>query len=50
MRELSPAQVALAWLLRKPAVTSPVVAVTKPTHLSDAIAAVDVELDADEMA
>ena len=49
-RELSPAQVALAWLLRNPAVTSPIVGVTKPSHLSDAIAAVDVELDADEIA
>jgi 1-deoxyxylulose-5-phosphate synthase len=49
-RELSPAQVALAWLLRNPSVTSPIVGVTKPSHLSDAIAAVDVELDADEVA
>jgi aryl-alcohol dehydrogenase (NADP+) len=49
-RELAPAQVALAWLLRHPAVTSPIVGVTKPSHLSDAIAAVDVELDADEVA
>ena len=49
-RELSPAQVALAWLLRNPVVTSPIVGVTKPAHLSDAIAAVDVELDADEAA
>jgi len=31
-------------------VTSPIVGVTKPSHLSDAIAAVDVELDADEVA
>jgi aryl-alcohol dehydrogenase-like predicted oxidoreductase len=49
-RDLSPAQVALAWLLRNPVVTSPIVGVTKPSHLSDAIAAVDVELDADEVA
>jgi aryl-alcohol dehydrogenase-like predicted oxidoreductase len=49
-RELSPAQVALAWLLRNPAVTSPIVGVTKPAHLSDAIAAVDVELDDDDAA
>jgi aryl-alcohol dehydrogenase-like predicted oxidoreductase len=48
-RELSPAQVALAWLLRNPSVTSPIVGVTKPSHLSDAIAAVDVDLDADEV-
>ena len=49
-RDLSPAQVALAWLLRNPVVTSPIVGVTRPSHLSDAIAAVDVELDPDEAA
>src|SRR5215467_5207105 len=49
-RDLSPAQVALAWLLHNPVVTSPIVGVTKPSHLSDAIAAVDVELDANEVA
>src|ERR1700728_396853 len=49
-RDISPAQVALAWLLPNPVVTSPIVGVTKPSHLSDAIAAVDVELDTDEIA
>jgi 1-deoxyxylulose-5-phosphate synthase len=49
-RNLPPAQVALAWLLRNPVVTSPIVGVTKPSHLSDAIAAVDVSLDDDEVA
>jgi 1-deoxyxylulose-5-phosphate synthase len=43
------AQVALAWLLAQPAVTSPIVGVTKPHHLSDAVAAVDLELSADEV-
>jgi aryl-alcohol dehydrogenase (NADP+) len=42
--------VALAWLLRNPAVTSPIVGVTRPSHLSDAIAATDVELDDAEVA
>jgi aryl-alcohol dehydrogenase (NADP+) len=42
------AQVALAWLLHQPAVTSPIIGVTKPQHLSDAVAAVDLALsDAD---
>jgi len=42
------AQVALAWLMHQPAVTSPIVGVTKPQHLADAVAAVDLELgDAD---
>jgi aryl-alcohol dehydrogenase-like predicted oxidoreductase len=49
-RDCSPAQVALAWLIRNPVVTSPIVGVTKQSHLADAIAAVDVELDADEVA
>lgn len=49
-RNLSPAQVALAWVLRNPVVTSPIVGVTKPAQLADAVAAVDVELDDDEAA
>jgi aryl-alcohol dehydrogenase (NADP+) len=44
------AQVALAWVMAQPAVTSPIVGVTKPHHLSDAVAAVDLELSADEVA
>ena len=43
------AQVALAWLLHQPAVTAPIVGVTKPQHLSDAVAAVDLELSDDEL-
>jgi aryl-alcohol dehydrogenase-like predicted oxidoreductase len=49
-RGVSRAQVALAWLLRQPAVTAPIVGATKPQHLEDAIAAVDVELSDDEAA
>lgn len=49
-RGLSPAQVALAWVMRNPAVTAPIVGVTKPAQLADAVAAVDVELDEDEAA
>jgi aryl-alcohol dehydrogenase (NADP+) len=49
-RELPRAQVALAWLLAQPAVTSPIVGVTKRQHLDDAVAAVDVELSDDELA
>ena len=43
------AQVALAWLLHQPAVSSPIVGVTKPQHLSDAVAAVDLELSDEEL-
>jgi 1-deoxyxylulose-5-phosphate synthase len=49
-RELPPARVALAWLLGKPAVTAPIVGATKPRHLDDAIAAVDVKLSEQEVA
>lgn len=38
------AQVALAWLVSKSAVTAPVVGATKLSHIDDAIAALDVEL------
>ena len=49
-RRVSRAQVALAWMLSKPFVSSPIVGMTKPHHLTDAVAAVDVELSADEIA
>jgi aryl-alcohol dehydrogenase-like predicted oxidoreductase len=49
-RGVSPAQVALAWLLSQPAVTSPIVGITRPEHLTDAVAAVDLELTDDEVA
>ncbi|MEV5882457.1 aldo/keto reductase [Streptomyces sp. NPDC052020] len=44
------AQVALAWLLRQPAVTAPVVGATKPHHLRDAVAALELELEDAEVA
>jgi len=43
------AQVALAWQLHQPAVTAPIVGATKPEHLDDAVAAVDLELSDDEL-
>jgi 1-deoxyxylulose-5-phosphate synthase len=49
-RGIPRAQVALAWLASKPVVTSPIVGVTKPQHLTDALASVDVELTEDEVA
>jgi len=44
------AQVAMAWLLSKPGVHSPIVGVSKMQHLDDAVAAVDFKLSADEIA
>ncbi len=49
-RGLPPAQVALAWLLHRPGVTSPIVGATKPGHLEDALAATEVALSPDELA
>jgi aryl-alcohol dehydrogenase-like predicted oxidoreductase len=48
-RSLPNAQVALAWLLAQPGVTAPIVGVSKLEHLDDAIAALDVKLDAAEL-
>lgn len=48
-RGVSPAQVALAWVARHPAVTAPIVGATKPHHLHDAVASVDIELTDDEV-
>ena len=47
-RSVPPAQVALAWLLRQPGVTAPIVGATKPGHLEDALAAEQLELSDDE--
>jgi 1-deoxyxylulose-5-phosphate synthase len=49
-RDLPLAQVALAWMLHKDAVTAPIVGATKPGQIEDAVAAVDVELSGDEIA
>ena len=44
------AQVALAWVLAKPGVTAPIVGVTQPEQLADAVAALSVKLSDDEIA
>lgn len=43
------AQVALAWVLSKPVVACPIVGATKPKHLEDAVAALEVHLTTDEI-
>jgi 1-deoxyxylulose-5-phosphate synthase len=48
-RGIARSQVALAWMLSKAYITSPIVGTTKPHHLTEAVAAVDVELSADEV-
>ena len=47
---VKPAQTALAWLLSKPGVTSPIVGASKLEQLDDAIAAIEVELADDDVA
>ncbi len=44
------ATLGLAWMLTKPYITSPIVGATKPHHLTDAVAALDVKLTAEEIA
>ncbi len=43
------AQIALAWVLRNPVITAPIVGATKPHHLVDAVAALEIELTAEEV-
>ena len=44
------ATVALAWMLHKPVITSPIVGVSKPHHLDDAVAALALRLAPEEIA
>lgn len=48
-RGLPRAQVALAWMLSKSVITAPIIGATKPHHLDDAIAAVEVALSPEEI-
>jgi len=47
--KLTRAQVALAWVADRPGVSAPIVGATRPEHLEDAVAAVSLELTADEV-
>jgi 1-deoxyxylulose-5-phosphate synthase len=49
-RGVSRAQIALAWLLGKSAVTAPIIGASKPSHLEDAVAALSLKLTPDEIA
>lgn len=49
-RGIPMAQVALAWVLRNPTVAAPIIGATKAAHLTDAAAALDVQLTDDEVA
>ncbi|MGA0970183.1 MAG: aldo/keto reductase [Ilumatobacteraceae bacterium] len=43
------ATIALAWVLRHPQVSAPIIGATKPHHIADAVAALDIELSDDEV-
>ncbi|AOK56077.1 aldo/keto reductase [Burkholderia stagnalis] len=49
-RDVPRAQVALAWLLQKSGVTAPIIGASKARHLEDAVAALSLELTAEEIA
>ena len=49
-RGIPRATLALAWMLSKPVITSPIVGATKPNHLTDAVAALQVKLTIEEIA
>jgi aryl-alcohol dehydrogenase (NADP+) len=48
-RGVSNAQIALAWMLAKPGITAPIIGASKMPHLEDAVAAMKIKLEKDEM-
>jgi 1-deoxyxylulose-5-phosphate synthase len=48
-RGITMAQVALAWVLGNPVIAAPIVGATKPHHLPEAVAALDIRLTDDEV-
>ncbi|CAG2153057.1 aldo/keto reductase [Cupriavidus plantarum] len=49
-RGVPPAQVALAWVLSKSVISAPIVGASRPGHLEDAVAALDITLTPEEIA
>jgi aryl-alcohol dehydrogenase (NADP+) len=47
---VTPAQIALAWLLHKPGVTAPIIGASKMPHLEQAVEAVNVKLSSEDVA
>jgi aryl-alcohol dehydrogenase (NADP+) len=48
-RGVTGSQVALAWIVQKPYVHSPIIGATKMDHLDQAIAALDIQLSNEEI-
>jgi aryl-alcohol dehydrogenase-like predicted oxidoreductase len=49
-RGVTPAQIALAWMLHQDGVTAPIIGASKMSHLEQAVAALDIQLSAEEIA
>ncbi len=47
---VAPTQAALAWMLAKPGITAPIIGASKMFQLEEAVAALDIQLSAEEMA
>ena len=48
-RGVAPSQIALAWMLTKPEVTAPIIGASKIAHLEEAVGALEIELEAEEI-
>ena len=48
-RSIPRARIALAWVLQQPYITAPIIGASKPNHLEDAVAALDVKLTKEEI-
>ena len=48
-RGVGMAQIALAWVLRNPLVSAPIVGATKPHHLPEAVEVLELELTDEEV-
>lgn len=48
-RGVSMAQIGMAWVLKNPVVSAPIIGATKPHHLADAVAALDIQLTDEEI-
>lgn len=49
-KSVKPATLAIAWLLAQPGVVAPIVGATKPRYIDDAVAALELKLDGDDLA
>ncbi len=43
-RGVAPARVAIAWVASRPGITAPIIGASKPHHLEDAVAALELRL------